>query len=78
MNRIDDVMVSVLASSTVEHGYEPRSRQRKTMKLVYVASPISMGHYGERADISLFGIRIMCPSGETRLSADCCFNERAL
>jgi hypothetical protein len=67
MNRIDDVMVSVLASSTVEHGYEPRSRQRKTMKLVYVASPISMGHYGERADISLFGIRIMCPSGETLL-----------
>jgi hypothetical protein len=39
----------------------------------------STQHKRERAKtLVLFGIRIMCPSGTTCLSADCCFNELAL
>ena len=40
-NRIGGVMVSVLASSAVDRGFEPRSGQTKDlMKLVFVASPL--------------------------------------
>ncbi len=34
-------MVNVLASSAVDSGFEPRSGQTKTIKLVFVASPLS-------------------------------------
>ena len=34
-------MVSVLASSEVDHGFEPDRVIPKTMKLVFVASPLS-------------------------------------
>jgi hypothetical protein len=44
------------------------------MELVCVASPLSTQHYGERAKTGWLGIMIMCPSGETCLSADCCFS----
>jgi hypothetical protein len=40
-NPIGGVMVSVLASSAVDRGFEPRSGQTKDlMKLVFVASPL--------------------------------------
>ena len=48
----------------------------KTIK--FVASPLSMQHYGERAKTGWLGIRIMCQSGVTCLSADCFFSELAL
>ena len=38
LNRIGDVMVSVLASSAVECGFEPRSGQTKDYKIGIVAS----------------------------------------
>ena len=39
------VMVSVLASSVVDRGFEPKSGQTKDyIKLVCVASPLSMQH----------------------------------
>ena len=41
LNLIDVVMVSVLASSAVDRGFEPRSGQTKNKKLVFVASPLS-------------------------------------
>ena len=44
-NRIGGVMVSMLASSAADRGFEP-----KTIKLVFVASPLSTQHEGERAD----------------------------
>ena len=37
-------MVGVLASSVVDCGFEPRSGQLKTMKLVFVAFPLSTQH----------------------------------
>ena len=46
----------------------------KTIKLVYVASPLSTQHVGETAKTIWLGIRIICPSG----SADCYFSELAL
>ena len=44
LNRIGGVMISVLASSAVDRGFEPRSVKPKTMNLVFVASPLSMQH----------------------------------
>ena len=49
-HRIDDVMVSVLASSAVDRGFEPDRVKPKTIQLVCVASPLSTQHYGERAN----------------------------
>jgi fructose-specific phosphotransferase system IIC component len=39
---ISGVKVSVLAASVVDHWFEPRSRQTKDYKLVFVTSPLSM------------------------------------
>jgi hypothetical protein len=72
------VMVSVLASSVVDHGFEPRSGKPKNMKLVFVASTLSTQHKGERAKMGWFGTRKICQSEETHLSVDCCFSELAL
>ena len=77
-HRIGGVMVSVLVSSAIDRGFEPRSGQTKDYKLVFVASPLSTQHYGERAKIGWLGIRIMCPNGVTFLPTDCCFSELAL
>ena len=71
-------MVSVLASSVVDREFEPRRVKPNTIKLVFVASPLSTQHSGERAKTGWLGIRIMCPSGATCLSADYCFSELAL
>ena len=71
-------MASMLDSIAVDRGFEPRSRQPKTITFVFVASPLSTQHKGERAKTSWLGIRIMCPSGETCLPADCCFSELTL
>ena len=66
-------MVSVLASSVVDRGLEPRWIKPKTMKLLCVASPLSTQHYGVRAKTGWLGIRILYLSGAT-----CCFSELAL
>ena len=71
-------MVSVIASSAVDRGFEPGRIEPKTVKLVFVASLLSTQHYGERAKTGWLGIRIVCPSGMTCLPADCCFSELAL
>ena len=71
-------MVSMLASSGVDHGIEPKPIKLKTIKLVFVASQLSTQFYGARAKTGWLRIRIMCPSGETCLLIDCYFNEQAL
>ena len=62
-------MVSVLALSVVDREFEPRRVKPKTIKLVFVASPLSTQHSGERAKTDWLGMR-MCPSGATCLPAD--------
>jgi hypothetical protein len=67
--RIGGVMVSVLTSSAVDRGFEPRSGQTNSTKLEFVASPLSTQHKGG-AKTGWLGIRIMCPSGAICLPAD--------
>ena len=71
INRIGGVMVSVLASNAVDRG-PGRSNLYNTITLVFVASPLSTQHAGERTNPEWPGIRIMCLSGATCLSAGCC------
>ena len=73
-NRIDSVMVSVLDSSAVDRGFEPLSGQTKDFKIGICFLPTK--HAALRT--GWLGIRIMCSSGATCLSADCCFSEQAL
>ena len=53
-------MVSMLASSVVDRGFDRRWGQTKAMKVVCVASPLIMQHQGESAKTGWLGIRIMC------------------
>ena len=46
-------MVSVFASSTIYCVFEPDQVKVKTVRLVFVASPISMQHYRARAKTGL-------------------------
>ena len=43
-NHIGGAMVSVLASSAVDRGFEPRSGQIKDYKMPFIDSPISTKH----------------------------------
>ena len=56
-------------------GSSPDRVKSKTIKLVFVPSPLSMQHKGERGNTGWLGMIIMCQSGVTCLSADCCFSE---
>ena len=49
-------------------GSNPDRVKPKTIQFVYVASPLSTKHSGERADCGWLEIRIMCLSGATCLS----------
>ena len=65
-------MVSVLASSAVDRGFEPRSGQTKDYQIGMCC--FSAMH----VKTDWLGIRIMCPSGATYLPANCCFRKLAL
>jgi hypothetical protein len=41
---IGGVIVSVVSSRLVDHGFEPRSSQPKTIKFAFVAFHLSMQH----------------------------------
>ena len=47
---IGDVMVVMIASSEVDSGFEYDRVKPKTLKLVFVASPLSTQHLGERSN----------------------------
>ena len=73
------VIVSVLVLSVVDRGFESRSGQTKDYKIGICC--FSAKHTALRRkskDWFELGIRIMCLSGTTCLSADCCFSELAL
>ena len=72
-------MVSMLASSGVDRGFEPRSGQTEDYKIgicCFSAKPAVFREKGK--DWLALGIEIMCLSAATYLSTDCCFNELAL
>ena len=70
-------MVSVLASSVVDRGFELRWGQIKDFK-IGIGISATPAPLGERVKTGWFGFRIMCPSGATCLPADCCFSDVAL
>ena len=75
-------MANVLASSSVDRWFELRSVKAKTIKLVFVASPLSLEHYGGRAKTGWSGnqdnvsecgemsVRVNCPSTEVQIGHD--------
>ena len=70
-------MVSVLASSMIDHGFEPRLGQTKDSKIGIVPSPLTRS-IKNNEQTGWLRIRIMCQSVATCLSVDCCFSELAL
>ena len=78
LNRIDGIMVSVLASRAVDRGLEPRSSQTKDYKIGICCFSAKHAALRSKSKDWLARIRIMCPSGATCLPADCCLNELAL
>jgi len=59
-------------------GSGPDQVKPKTLKLIFVASPLSTQHLGVRAKTGWLVIRIMCPSRATCLPVYCYFSELAL
>jgi hypothetical protein len=71
-------MVSVLVSSAVDHGFKPKSGQTIDYKIGNCC--LSAKHAALRIErkTGLLEIRIICPSGATSVSANCCFSELPL
>ena len=65
-------MISMLASSAVDHVLNPRSGQNKDYEIGI--SCFSSKHVVLRKKSRL----VLCKSGATCISADCCFSELAL
>jgi hypothetical protein len=78
VNRIGGIIVSMLSSIMVCHGFKFWSDQTKVFKIVASTCLLIMLHLGVRANNSWLRIRIMCPSGATCLPTDCCFRELTL
>jgi hypothetical protein len=75
-NRLGDVMVSEFASSAVDRRFESRSGQTKDYKIGMCC--FSAKHAALRSKNKDWLARIMCQSGATCLSVDCCFSALAL
>ena len=73
-------MVSVLASSAVDHGFQSGSGQTKDYKISGCCIFAMHEALRRNSKQSLLGsaIRILCPSEATCLPTDCCFSELAL
>jgi hypothetical protein len=71
-------MVSMLASSAVDRGFEPRSSQTKDYYIGICCISARLAALRERAKTGWLGIRIMCPSRATCVSAEYCISELAL
>jgi hypothetical protein len=64
-------MVSVLASGAVDRGFGHRSGQTKDRKIDICCFSAKHEAVRRKSKDRFLGIRIMCPSGATCLSADC-------
>jgi hypothetical protein len=64
-NRIGGIMVSMLASSVVDRGFEPRSGKIKDYKIGICCFSANTEPLGERAKADRLRIKIMCLSGAT-------------
>jgi hypothetical protein len=70
-------MISMLASSVVDLGFKLRSGRTEDywIGIFCFSAKHSILLEGERAKTGWFGIGLMCPSGATCLSVNCCFSE---
>ena len=75
---IGGVTVSVHASSMAYCGLEPKSDQTKDYYIGICCFSAKHAPLRKRAKTGWLLIRIMCPSGTTCLSADCCFSKLSL
>jgi hypothetical protein len=71
-------MVSVLASSAVDCGFEPRSGQAKDYKIGSCCFSTKHAALRRKSKDWLARNQSNVSSGATCLSADCCFSELAL
>ena len=79
MKKTHRLVVTVLASSAVDRGFESRSGQTKDYKIGICWFSAKHAAFRRKSkDWLVRNFRIMCPSGATCLSADCCFIELAL
>ena len=78
MNRIGGEMVSVLASSAVDRGFEARKGQNKDYEIGICCKSVKHAALRKTRKTGWLGIGIMCPSGVTCLPANRCFSELAL
>ena len=77
-NRIGGVMVNVLVSSAVDRVFEPQSGQTKDYEIGICCFSAKHAALRRNAKSGWLEIRLMCLSGATCLSANCCFSELAL
>ena len=79
-HRIGGVMVSVLASSAVDRGFDPRSGQTKDYKIGICCFSAKHAELRRKSKDCLARNQpgIMCPNGVIFLPADCCFSVLAL
>ena len=78
MNRIDGVMVGVLAPIAVDRGLESRSGQTKDYKIDICCFSAKHAALRSKSKDWLARNQNMCPNGATGLPADCCFSEPVL
>jgi hypothetical protein len=77
-NSIGGVMISVFASNAVDRGFDPGSGQTKDYTIDMCCFSAKHAALRRKNKTGWLGIRIMCPSGATCLSEDCCFSYLAL
>ena len=75
---ICDVMVSVLASSAINRGFEPRSGQIQDHNIGICCFSAKHAVSIRKRNDWLARNQIICPSEATCQSAECCFSELAL
>lgn len=69
-------MVSVFAYIMIDRGFDPGSCQIKDYDIGSCCfSARNAASDGVRVNTGWLGVRIKCPSGETRVPVDCCFSE---
>jgi hypothetical protein len=71
-------MVSMLASIVVDRVFESRSGHTKDYKIGICCFSAKHAAFRRKRKVGCLEMRIMCASGTTCLSADCCFSELAL
>ena len=78
MNRIDGVVVGVLAPIAVDRGLESQSGQTKDYKIGICCFSAKHAALRSKSKEWLAWNQNMCPNGATGLPADCCFSELTL